>query len=365
MTEPGHPKPDPGRLAIGARLGDDGRYTLTELVGTGGMASVWTARDSRLDRTVAVKVISDNLALDPAFVQRFEREARLAAGLAHPHVVAVHDYGSHGDRPYLVMEHVTGGTLADRLREGRGGWVAPALARELLDALGYIHTAGILHRDLKPANVLIGSDGRARLTDFGIAHLVDGTRLTSTGLVMGTQRYVAPEVLKGLPTSARSDLYSCGVLLAECAGADPALRTLIDALTQEDPDHRPPSAEAATRLIESTAGPNETPTTVLAETPARRVPNATKVLTAASPQPDAPSSSAPPVSPRPTAAGAPWAGLARRVVPWTGAAVILIVLGLLAVRGDGKPGPLELPPDGGSITEQLDRLDESIDRARR
>ncbi|MGQ0843801.1 MAG: serine/threonine-protein kinase [Sporichthyaceae bacterium] len=353
---PGHP----GALMAGVQLGAEGRYTLTDLLGTGGMASVWTARDARLDRTVAIKIISDNLALDPAFVERFAREARLAAGLAHPHVVAVHDYGNDGGRPYLVMEYIPGGTLADRMREGRAGWVPSVLARELLDALGYIHAAGILHRDLKPANVLIGSDGRARLTDFGIAHLVDGTRITSTGLVMGTERYAAPEVLRGSPASTRSDLYACGVLLRQCAGADPSLRSLLDALTREDPDQRPADAADAARLIGSIAGPDEAQTALLVETPVQLGPEATKVLPPTLAQPRSPAGP----SSRPSPGAAPVAAV-RRALPWAGAAVVLLVLGALALGGGDEPQPLELPPDSGSVAEQLDSLERLVDGARR
>src|SRR4051812_11095106 len=176
MTDAGTTPTDAGPVVVGARLGE--RYTLTRLIGTGGMASVWAAHDPRLDREVAVKVISDTLALDSTFVDRFAREARISAALSHPHVVGAFDYGNPGGRPYLVMEYVAGGTLSSRLKEGRTDWDPVPLARELLDALAHIHTAGILHRDLKPANVLFGTDGRARLTDFGIANLADGTRLT-------------------------------------------------------------------------------------------------------------------------------------------------------------------------------------------
>lgn len=230
-------------LTPGATL-CDGRYRLDDVLGRGGMAMVWRATDLQLERTVAIKVISDVLASDPAFVTRFEREARLAASLNHPNLVKLFDFSAEGGRPLLVMEYVDGGTLAER----RGPVDAHALARQLLDALAHIHAAGVVHRDVKPGNVLMGSDGRPRLTDFGIARGEDQTGLTLTGQVMGTVRYIAPEVASGGPSTARSDLYSLGVLLEEYLGgaeADPDLRDLVARMSNEDPARRPASAANA------------------------------------------------------------------------------------------------------------------------
>src|SRR4051794_33280524 len=222
-------------LAAGSTL-CDGRYRLEEVVGRGGMAAVWRATDLQLERPVAIKVISDVLAGDPRFVARFEREARLAAGLNHPNLVKLFDYSVDDERPLLVMEYVPGGTLVN----ARDRVDPLPLARELLDALAHIHGAGILHRDVKPANVLVGPDGSPRLTDFGIARSDDNTALTLTGQVMGTLRYIAPEVAEGLPATARSDLYSLGVLLSEVAGPDaPApLGGLLLRMTAPDPAQR-------------------------------------------------------------------------------------------------------------------------------
>ncbi len=240
-------------LARGATLGEGGRYRLERVLGTGGMASVWLAQDARLDREVAVKILSDVLALDQDYVRRFEREAHVAANLSHPHLVRVYDFSVDGPRPYLVMEYVAGGTLADRIRDPDARtWDAEVLARELLDALGYIHHAGVIHRDIKPANVLIGTDGRARLTDFGIAQPSGATSLTKTGMVVGSGRFIAPEVMRGDPASERSDLYSLGVLIRECLapGATPELRALVRQLTAEQPDRRPASARQAIEALE-------------------------------------------------------------------------------------------------------------------
>ncbi len=357
---------DAGTLRAGARLGE--RYTLTRLVGTGGMASVWAAQDPLLDREVAIKIISDTLALDPTFVDRFAREAKIAAALSHPHVVGVFDYGTHGGRPYLVMEYVAGGTLSSRLKEGRFDWDPVTLARELLDALGYIHAAGILHRDLKPANVLIGADGRARLTDFGIAHLADATKLTSTGFIVGTEKYISPEVRRGAAASAASDLYGLGVLLRECAAATvPAEVTeLTDRLTDPDPVRRPESATAALALLGGSAG-NLAPTAPMAMAPEPTASMPTAAMpTVAMPREAMPAAARPTAATRVGSAAQPrpWAprrGLGLLAVAALGA----VVLGLALVNSGGGTDPLEAPPAGGSLSEQLDRLDDSIDRARR
>jgi eukaryotic-like serine/threonine-protein kinase len=223
-----------------------GRYRLERLIGAGGMASVWKGRDQRLDRPVAVKVLSDALAADPDFVARFRREAQVAARLSHPNLIRVFDYDPEG-RPCLVMEYVPGGTLADTANRPGTAIEVEALAVQLLGALEHIHRAGIVHRDVKPANVLIGGDGRALLTDFGIAQPEDATRLTRTGEVIGTLAYMAPEVEAGERATPRSDLYSCGVVLRDHleAGASPALRRLVDRLTEPAPELRPRSAGRA------------------------------------------------------------------------------------------------------------------------
>jgi serine/threonine protein kinase len=228
----------------------NGRYRLDEVVGRGGMAIVWRATDLQLERPVAIKIISDVLAGDPRFAARFEREARLAAGLSHPNLVKIFDFSSEADRPLLVMEYIPGGTLVQR----RADVDALELARELLDALAHIHGAGILHRDIKPANVLLDGSGAPRLTDFGIARSEDQTGLTLTGQVLGTLRYIAPEVAEGAPATERSDLYSLGVLLAQVAGDDPpaALAGLLERMTAKQAADRPGSAAEALAELEPT-----------------------------------------------------------------------------------------------------------------
>jgi eukaryotic-like serine/threonine-protein kinase len=234
----------------GAQL-REGRYELERMLGYGGMASVWLAADRRLQRPVAIKVMAEGLAHDPDYVQRFRREARLAASLAHPNLVRIYDFDADADRPYLVMEYVAGANLAERL--GAGDRVDPErLAHQLLSALDHIHAAGIVHRDVKPQNVLIAPDGYARLTDFGIARSRDATALTDTGRVPGTARYMAPELLRGEPAGIRTDLYSCGVVLAEClgsAGEAPRLEALVERLRADEPAHRPASASSALGIL--------------------------------------------------------------------------------------------------------------------
>ena len=226
----------------------EGRYRLDEPIGKGGMATVWRARDLRLGRDVAVKLIAERLLGDGDFVARFEREARIAAGLSHPNLVTVHDYGVDGGRPFLVMELIDGETLAARLERDSLPIDVVALARTMLDVLATVHDAGIVHRDIKPGNVLYQDDGWIRLTDFGIARILDGTgssQITETGLVVGTRSYMAPEVQRGAKPTPAADLYSLGVLLAECGAASTPVRRLVERLQAEDPAERPESARLA------------------------------------------------------------------------------------------------------------------------
>jgi len=230
-------------------LGD--RYELRERIGSGGMASVWLGEDLRLGRPVAVKLVSDVLADDPDYIARFRREAFVAASLAHPNLVTIYDFDSEASSPYLVMEYVPGANLAERLAAGEPVRL-DRLAGDLLSALGAIHGAGVVHRDVKPHNVLIGPDGAARLTDFGIAKPEDATSITQTGMMPGTGRYMAPELLKGEAATPRSDLYSCGIVLGQCIGSVAAplwLERLVADLTATDPELRPESAATALQAI--------------------------------------------------------------------------------------------------------------------
>ena len=259
----------PGTIGIGELLKD--RYRLERTLGHGGMAAVWLGHDEVLDRPVAVKVLSDTIAGDPGFVARFRREARTAAGLSHPNLVGVYDFSEEGERPYLVMQFVPGENLAARL-EREEGVDCDQLAREMLEALVHIHAVGILHRDIKPANIIIEPDGTARLIDFGIALPRDATALTSTGLILGTERYAAPEVMEGKPATERSDLYSLGIVLRACGGqCSRALGSVVEWLTHKEPAARPASAQQALARLErgDSVAVAEQPTQAFEREPAR------------------------------------------------------------------------------------------------
>jgi serine/threonine-protein kinase len=217
LAGPGDADADPS-AAPGAppRLGADGLVLEAEL-GRGGMGRVFRARDERLGRAVAVKVLRPESAANPDFRARFAREARTLARLEHPGIVAVHDFGTTPDGDgYLVMQLVSGGSIAERLPLPVAD--ALAIATELCGALTYAHGRGIIHRDIKPENVLIGDDGRARLSDFGIARLVDPAPedgpLTRPSLVLGTPGYMAPEARAGARPDPRMDVYAVGALLS-------------------------------------------------------------------------------------------------------------------------------------------------------
>ena len=257
------------------------RYELLDRLGSGAMASVWRAIDHRLGRQVAVKILDDRLAADADFGQRFEREARHAASLSHPNIVTVYDYGIDGDVHYIVMELVTGESLASRLarmkRSSELMEVADVqrLGSQLLAGLAQAHAQRIVHRDIKPGNILLTPEGDAKLADFGIAKAAgDPAGATTTGTFLGTLSYAAPEQLEGQMATAASDQYSLGCVLYECLlghppfqaelaagvvaqhlqGAPPALRqkraeiplameaTLLRAL-QKDPERRFASAD--------------------------------------------------------------------------------------------------------------------------
>src|SRR5690349_9274559 len=193
----------------------DQRYRLDRKIGSGGMADVWLAEDTELDRKVAVKILHDKYAQDSEFVQRFQREAQAAAGLQHPNVVGIFDRGSFDGTYFIAMEYVDGPSLKDLVKGGMGPKDAIDYTRQILKAARFAHRKGIVHRDLKPQNVLIDDEGRARVADFGIARAGENSDITATGSVMGTAQYISPEQAQGKPTTPRSDIYSIGVILYE------------------------------------------------------------------------------------------------------------------------------------------------------
>lgn len=202
-------------IGPGTELGD--RYELGHQIGSGGMATVYLAYDTVLDREVAVKVLAERFAADQAFVERFRREASAAAGLNHPNIVAVYDRGEAEGTYYIVMEYLKGPDLKRVIRDQ--GPLDPAVAvdnaLQILSALSAAHAAGIIHRDIKPQNVMVGEDGRLRVADFGIARADADQQMTEAGSVIGTAQYLSPEQAQGEETTAASDTYAVGIVLYE------------------------------------------------------------------------------------------------------------------------------------------------------
>ena len=260
-----------------------GRYELRGVLGVGGMAEVHDCWDTRLGRAVAVKLLHPALGARPDARARFEEEARAAARLSHPNIVAVHDYGHHGGTPYIVMERLPGSTLLDEI--GRGP-IPPMRVRTILDevlaALSVAHGAGVVHRDIKPANILTsGPGGGVKVADFGIAKTADAG-LTATGQLVGTMAYTSPQRLAGAPSSVADDLYAVGVVgyelvagrppfpqndvqalafailngqhvpLTSVVGVDPALAAVIERAIAPDPRARFTSAD---QMRAALAGP--------------------------------------------------------------------------------------------------------------
>ncbi|HEY7575344.1 MAG TPA: serine/threonine-protein kinase, partial [Thermoanaerobaculia bacterium] len=239
-------------LAAGTKLGP---YEIVGIVGAGGMGEVYRARDERLKRDVAIKVLPASYSSDPDRLRRFEQEAQSAGGLNHPNITAVHDLGTHDGAPYIVTELLEGETLRARLS---GGALSPRkaidYAVQIAKGLAAAHEKGIVHRDLKPENVFLTSDGRVKILDFGLAKLTQSetasgaqTNLptaagTEPGVVMGTLGYMSPEQVKGKPADGRSDIFSFGAILYEMlSGArafhrDSAAETMSAILREEPPD---------------------------------------------------------------------------------------------------------------------------------
>jgi serine/threonine-protein kinase len=223
------------------------RYRLEEVVGRGGMSTVYRATDETLGRTVAVKMLLPTLAeQDPTYSARFEREARAAAALSNSAVVTVYDTGVDDGSHYLVMEYVEGESLEEILRRGRPLEINEALriALRVADALAAAHAAGILHRDIKPANVMVTEGGAVKVLDFGIARRLDGTTITQVASVVGTAAYMAPERALGEPGDARADVYSLGCLMYAMLTATPPFSGEISAAVlhqQINAQPRPPS----------------------------------------------------------------------------------------------------------------------------
>jgi eukaryotic-like serine/threonine-protein kinase len=205
---------------IGTLLNE--RFRLEEQIGSGGMSTVYRAFDPTLERWVAIKLMHRDISTDPDQLERFRREARAVARLSHPHVVTVIDFGEDSGTPYIVFELVEGETLKERIQ--RLGRLpvdeAVAYAIEIGRALSAAHAERLVHRDIKPQNVLIDSNGRAKVTDFGIARSLEAHGLTADGRVLGTTDYVSPEQAMGHKVTEQSDVYSLGVVLFEMLTGD-------------------------------------------------------------------------------------------------------------------------------------------------
>lgn len=318
------------------------RYRLEEFLASGGMGEVWTAVDELLDRRVALKLLRANLAADDAFRRRFRAEARAAARLSHPGVVSVFDYGEDGQVTYLAMELVDGEPLSEVLR--RRGTLTPEETMDLLaqaaDALAAAHDRGLVHRDVKPGNLLLRTDGRVKVTDFGIVRATDTTTVTVDGTVLGTVAYMSPEQVRGGNVAPASDIYSLGVVAYECltgvrpyAASDsiavalahlhepvpelpayvPAgIRALVTQMLQKDPSERPASASAVARQARALSAARGLPDTVAFD--ALAGPRASRDMPTAE---TAPEEGAQPV-PAPLRQGRPITTTNRRVSDSTG-----------------------------------------------
>lgn len=222
----------------------DGRYTVLQRIGSGGMADVWLADDSHLQRRVALKVLHARFAQDREFVERFRREAEAAAGLQHPNVVAVFDRGEIDGTYYIAMQYLEGRTLKQVIDAGITPEQAAGLIRQVLEGARFAHRHGVVHRDLKPQNVIVDAEGKATVTDFGIAR-AGVSEITQAGSVMGTPHYLSPEQAQGFEVTAVSDLYSIGVMLYEALTgrvpfeADSAVAIAMKQVSQ--PPQRPSS----------------------------------------------------------------------------------------------------------------------------
>jgi serine/threonine-protein kinase len=268
--------------AVTPRVSLPERFEILTHVANGGMASVWSAEDRVLGRTVAVKLLAEQFVGDQRAKVRFMREARAAAALSsHPHVVTIFDVGEHDGRPYIVMEHLSGGSVADAVSGGRAAPPRRALTwlRAAAGALDAAHERGVVHRDVKPGNLLLDERGRLAVVDFGIARVALAEELTVTGQVLGTASYMAPEQVRGEPATAASDVYSLGVVAHRLlTGRRPFAAVNFAAQARAHVEEDPPPASASNP--ELPAAVDGVLRRALAKDPAERWPSATAFVDA-------------------------------------------------------------------------------------
>ncbi|MFP5219055.1 MAG: serine/threonine-protein kinase [Actinomycetes bacterium] len=384
MTDPTQALGGGDRQVVG------GRYELQALLGRGGSAEVWRARDTSLDREVALKLVT---APHDDSTARAADEARTLARLNHPGLVPVYDAGTDDEgRPWVVMELVEGETLGDTLRRGALDSARTAqIGRSVAEALEYVHGKGLVHRDVKPANVLVGTDGRSRLTDFGIARLIDSAKVTATGMMVGTASYLAPEQVAGEPVGPPADVYALGLVLLECltgrreyegGTVEVALArlnrapdvpedlpqgwpALLTAMTDRDPARRPSPGEVAQQLAVVAAGGEATTTVLPAAAPASR----TQVLPRTTVAPAPPVATARTARPAPPPARPAPRPSSRSATPWV--LLLLAVIAAMVVGGllwdqsrTAEPGELpqispELPAE---VRDPLQELQDAVDQ---
>jgi serine/threonine protein kinase len=333
-----------------------GRFVIEREVGRGGVGIVYRAQDLVSGQAVALKVIALP-GVDAGEEARFRREGRVLAGLHHPGIVRVVAFGQLEEgQPYIAMEWLEGEDLAQRQR--RSPLVLQSslnAAADVCEALAAAHAAGIVHRDVKPSNVLMGGDQRIRLTDFGIAQPESGTQLTLTGQVMGTLRYLAPEVKAGGRSTPRSDLYASGILLGDVLvePADRALAELVRRLRHEDAARRPASAaEALAALPGASSGDarrGRTAPQPQLRSPSRAVPVAAGPLTSTS---------------RHNTTAHDAGRRARAALALICACAAVVALAVLALGGSGGAGAgtprPSVPPAGAPLSAQLDAIERAV-----
>ena len=357
------------------------RYELLESLGSGGMARVHLARDTVLERRLAIKLLRDDIGADPTLRERFLREARTAGALNHRHIVRVYDAGLDGATPWMAMELVEGPSLRERMTDvGRYPLAdAQEVMSQVLQALQAAHDADVVHRDIKPANILLGADG-AKLGDFGIAKSLGtvGADLTQVNQFLGTPKYTAPEVATGDPATRRSDLYSAAVVFWEMLAGEPpydhpnpltlammhrtdplpslaqarpdlppGVVAALEATLAKDPQQRPSSAAALESMLTAGSGadPGAAPaalaaTQVLPTSPAAPVPPTPREQTLIAQRPVAP----PPATPR---GSRPW-GVLLLVLVLVGAAAVAFALAQRQDVGTGDPGATPTPTVEGT-----------------